>query len=335
MKIALFELEDWEKKFFQDKMGSQHQLSFFDGTLKPEIIPQIADIESLVIFINSQMTAEVLAKLPSLKFITTMSMGFDHIDLEYCKSHSITVCNVPAYGESTVAEHTFALMLAVSRKIVDSYKRIHEWNFSPIGLTGFDLNGKTLGVLGVGNIGKNVVKIGKGFGMNVLGYMHHPDAKMAEEFCFECVDFDTLYAKSDIISIHVPYTKETHHLLNVEAFAKMKDGVIIINTARGAIIDTNALMQALDYGKVAGAGLDVLEEEPLLHEERELLSGKFNQTDMLSVLENHMLVTNPKVVMTPHNAFNSVEALHKIVETTVGNITMFASGTPQNLVGEK
>lgn len=331
MKVALFELEEWEKKYFQEHLNGFECL-YFDTPFQETDVFKIQDIEAAVIFIYSRMNEETLQNFAHLQYITTMSMGFDHIDLAYCRKHNIAVSNVPTYGEHTVAEHTFALLLAVSRNLIESYKKIREWNFSPIGLTGFDLHGKTLGVLGVGNIGKNVIKIGHGFGMNVVGYKHTPDEALEKELNYKSVTLDELCEQSDIITIHVPYTPQTHHLLNQEAFSKMKNGVIIINTARGGIIDTNALFASIENGKVKGAGLDVLEEEPLLREEKELLSGKYNKQDLLSVLENHMLISHPGVVITPHNAFNSQEALAKIVETTEKNLRAFASRSPINNV---
>lgn len=331
MKIALFELNDFEKEYFKTHVQN-HELIFFDKPLRAEDLVSISDIEALVVFIYSHVNKDVLDKLPNLKFISTMSTGFDHIDMVECKNRKIVVSNVSTYGEITVAEHAFALILTISRRIIESHERVSEGKFTPEGLTGFDLYGKTLGVIGVGNIGTHVIRIAKGIGMEVLGYKRTPDPKLEADLGFHLTDMDTLLSKSDIITLHVPYSQETHHMIGVEQFGKMKDGVIIINTARGALIDTDALVAALESGRVKAAGLDVLEEEPMLQEEKALLSQEFNKEALMHTLENHMLLNNKNVIITPHNAFNSTEALQRIIHTTKENIENFASGTPQNVV---
>lgn len=330
MRIVCFELQDWEKEYLKQRFGNTLEMTFYSETLTLENVSVARDAQALVVFIYSVINKEVLSQLPNLKFIATMSTGFDHIDIEEAKRRNIVVSTVPTYGESTVAEHTFALIFAISRRIIESHDRVKSGKFSPIGLTGFDLFGKTLGVIGVGNIGSHVIRIAKGIGMEVVGVRRTPDPKLTETLGFSFVDLDTLLSSSDIITLHLPYTSETHHFLNEEKFSKMKNGVIIINTARGAIIDTTALVAALQSGKVAAAGLDVLEEEPILREENELLHKEFQIEDLKTVLENHMLLNNPKVVITPHNAFNSREALQRILKTTEENINGFLVGTPKN-----
>lgn len=331
MKITCFELQDWEQEFLKNKFENTLEISFHTETLSSQNVSQAKDAEAIVVFIYSQITKEVLSALPNLKFIATMSTGFDHIDIEECKRRNIVVSTVPTYGENTVAEHAFALIFAISRRIIESHARVTSGNFSPIGLTGFDLFGKTLGVIGAGNIGTHVIRIAKGIGMDVLAYKRTPDPKLASDLGFRFVSLDELLSQSDIITIHVPYNPETHHMVNADAFAKMKDGVIIINTARGAIIDTDALVSSIQSGKVGAAGLDVLEEEPMLSEEHELLHKDVQIEDLRTVLENHMLLNNPKVLITPHNAFNSREALQRILKTTEENINGFLSGQPKNL----
>lgn len=331
MKLAAFEVNAMEKKYLQKRLNI-HEVVFFEDTLNESNVEKIADVEGIIIFIYSQLHKEMLDKLPKLSFIATMSTGFDHIDSAACKEKGITICNVPSYGEVTVAEHTFALLLAVSRRITESYERVKSGYFSPTGLTGFDLKGKTLGVVGVGAIGCNVITIAKGFGMEVLGYKRSPDPELEKKFGFTIVDLDTLLEKSDVVSIHLPYSTETHHLIDEEKFYIMKKGAVIINTARGAIIDTKALISALERGDLAGAGIDVCEGEPVLREEKQLLSDQFNSEDMMYVLEQHMLLKYPNVVITPHNAFNSREALTIIMDTTIKNIEGFTSHSPLNVV---
>ena len=331
MRLACFELQDWEQEFLKSKFESTVEISFHTETLSSDNVSVANDAEAIVVFIYSQINKGVLDQMPSLKFIATMSTGFDHIDIEECKRRNIVVSTVPTYGENTVAEHAFALIFAISRRIIESHDRVRSGNFSPIGLTGFDLFGKTLGVVGVGNIGTHVIRIAKGIGMDVLAYKRTPDPKLASDLGFRFVSLDELLSTSDIITIHVPYNPETHHMFNADAFAKMKDGVIIINTARGGIIDTDALVSSIQSGKVGAAGLDVLEEEKDLSEEHELLHKDVQIEDLKTVLENHMLLNNPKVLITPHNAFNSREALQRILNTTAENIMGFLTGTPKNV----
>ncbi len=330
MKIVCFELRDWEKDFLQKKFEHTAELEFHEETLSFENAGLAKEAQAIVVFIYSKVTKEVLDSLPNLNFIATMSTGFDHIDIEECKRRNIVVSTVPTYGENTVAEHAFALIFAISRRLIESHDRVKSGNFSPIGLTGFDLFGKTLGVIGVGNIGTHVIRIAKGIGMDVVAYKRTPEPKLAADLGFRFVSMDELLSQADIITLHTPYNKDTHHLLDEAAFSKMKDGVIVINTARGAIIDTTALVSAIQKGKVAAAGLDVLEEEPMLREENELLHKDFPIEDLKTVLENHMLLNNPNVIITPHNAFNSREAIQRILNTTSENIMGFLSGTPKN-----
>jgi len=330
MKYAFFELENWEKDYFQREI-TNNELVFFDDSLSPET-PGLETFDVVIIFIHSQMNKELLDKMPNLKYITTMSTGFDHIDTEECKNRNILISNVPTYGETIVAEHTFALLLAISRRLPESIERVKEGNFMPSGLTGFELRGKTIGVIGVGSIGTNVIRIARGFGMNAIVYKRTPDYALEKELGCKFVELPVLYQQSDIISLHIPYSKETHHYIGEEQFNMMRDGVVIINTARGALIDSMALLKALESGKVKSAGLDVLEEEPLLEEEKDLLSLSFEKDKLMAILEDHMLVKHPNVIVTPHNAFNSNEALHKIVETTHQNLTGYMSNTPLNVV---
>lgn len=335
MHIAAFELETWEVKYLKEKISKDISLTCFDHSLKPENLDPIKDVDGLVIFIYSKVTKEVIDNLPNLKFIATMSTGFDHIDLEACKARGITVSNVSGYGETTVAEHTFALLLAISRRIIESYERVKEGYFSPEDLTGFDLSGKTFGVIGIGSIGKHVIKIAHGFDMQVIGLKRSPDPELEKELGFKIVDMDTLLATSDVISLHIPYSPETHHIIHEASFEKMKKGVVLLNTARGPLIDTHALLKYVENGKVGGVGLDVCENEPLLREEKQILSKEFNKEDLLCLLEEKMLLLHKNVVLTPHNAFNSHEALTKILTTTAENITAFLNGKAQNVVNQQ
>lgn len=331
-KVIFFEVEDWEKKYIENAL-SEYQPVLTEEKLEETTTAKYQDAEIISTFIYSTLTKEILDKLPNLKFIATRSMGFDHIDLPACKEKGVVVSNVPSYGAHTVAEHTFALMLAVSRKVIPSVERAKRGDFSSIGLTGFDLFGKTLGVIGTGNIGKNVCELGLSFGMKVLGYCHHTDP----ELCARGVNYvtlDELLANSDVVSLHLPHNSETEHIINLGNIEKFKKGAILINTARGALVETKAILEGLEKGILAGAGLDVLEEENALKEEREFLASEhIMKGDIQTELLDHILLNRDDVVITPHNAFNSIEALHEILETSIGNVKSYISGVPTNIAG--
>lgn len=332
MNIAFFEIANWEKIIIKKKFRG-HTLHFFTEKLSPKHIPQIKNCEVLSIFIYSDVEKEIIKKLKKLKLITTRSTGFDHIDLKFCKKQKITVCNVPFYGENTVAEHTFALILSLSRNIHKSYIRTIQNDFSIEGLKGFDLKNKTIGVIGAGHIGLHVIKMAKGFNMEILVHDIHRDTFLAEVLDYKYVkDLNELLANSDIITIHIPYNEHTHHLLNAKNMPKIKKGALIINTSRGGIIDTAALIKALDDGIVSGAGLDVLEGEELIMEEQQLLSKKQRNEDLSKVVKDHILLAKENVVFTPHIAFYSQEALVRILETTIQNIQSYFNQTPKNVV---
>ena len=336
MKIAIFEIEKWEKPFLEQALAG-HELIFSEETLSLSNLQLAESADVISVFIYSVMNHELLEKLPNLKLLITRSMGFDHINLADAKAHNITVCNVPSYGERTVAEHAFALMLALSRNVMAAYDRTEKMNFDYHGLTGFDLLGKTLGIVGGGRIGMNVAKIAKnGFEMNVLVYDAFPKAELATQFGFTYVSLEELLKQSDVITLHAPYMPSTHHLINQENIKLIKKGAILINTARGGLLDTKALLQALDSKILAGAGLDVLEEESVIREESEMMSGSFpEKCDLGIILENHLLIERNDVIITPHIGFNSREALQKILTTTADNIHAFEKGTPINEVKPK
>jgi D-lactate dehydrogenase len=267
MKIALLELHDWEEKYLRGRVDGVHEIVSLPGVLEDNDLAKIADAEIVSPFIYSKLTAERLAKLPKLKMISTRSTGFDHVDMAECARRGITVCNVPFYGENTVAEHTFALILALSRKVHEAFVRVRAGNFSLEGLRGFDLKDKTIGVVGAGRIGLHVIRIARGFGMKVLAFDVKQDNFWAEVLGFEYAELDDLLGRSDIITLHAPYNRHTHHLINRDNVHKIKRGAILINTARGALVNTEALLKALEDGILAGAGLDVLEGEEAIYEE--------------------------------------------------------------------
>ena len=332
LKTAFFEIEQWEKNYLKSHL-KEFNLMFFEDELNLKNLKKISNIDILSPFIYSKIDKKSINILKSLKYITTRSTGFDHIDLRTCKRKNILVSNVPTYGENTVAEHTFALILALSRKICLAVERTKKGDFSLENLRGFDLKRKTIGVVGTGNIGQRVIKIAKGFEMNILAFDIKKDQKFARKFGFKYVSLNYLFKNSDIITLHIPYNKDTYHLINLKSLKLFKKGCYLINTSRGKICDSTALLKGLKKGIFAGLGLDVLEEEYFIKEERELLSMSFKKKyDLKTALENHILINHPKVIITPHNAFNSEEALLRILETTIKNIKAFSKNKPINLV---
>lgn len=332
-RIVFFETEPWEEKYFRDVFTGD-DVVFHPHTLSnhPEDDPSIFTAEIISIFIYSQLTKEVIDKFPNLKCIVTRSTGYDHIDTAYCKEKGITVSNVPHYGVHAIAEHAFALILALSRKIIPSVERTRKGDFSLEGLRGMELYGRTLGVIGTGNIGSVVCAIAQGFGMKVIAFNRHPDDDLVKKGVV-FVDLPILLAQSDVISIHVPLTPETTHIINRSNIDSIKKGALLVNTARGGIVETEAILDGLSKGIFAGVGLDVLEGECELHEERELLSSEFLKScDLKTQLLDHMLLGKENVIVTPHNAFDSGEALDHIAKTTVENIQGFLQGKPVNVI---
>lgn len=333
MKIAFFEIEGWEKKIIKEQF-SEDEIVILEDKITPLHLAEPQDYDVISIFVNSIINEETLACFPNVKLITTRSTGYDHVDIEACKKRGISVAYVPGYGDNTVAEFTFGLLLSLTRKIYQGIDQIKETgSFSLDSLRGTDIKGKTFGVVGAGRIGKEVIHIAKGFGMEVIAYDPYPNKEVAETLGFKYVSFEDLLKNSDVISLHVPYTKETHHLINSKNIGSIKKGAYLINTARGAIVETNALVDALTQGILAGAGMDVLEEEGEMKDELNLLRvGHPNEEELKSMLQNHMLMHMPNVLITPHSAFNSHEALLRILATTIENIQKFSKNTPINLV---
>lgn len=332
MRIAFFEVEDWEREFFAREFP-EHELVFSSEPLDADTVEQAGGAEALSVFIHSRVSPTVLAALPDLRFIATRSTGYDHVDLEACRERDIRVANVPYYGENTVAEHTFGLILTLSRNIVKAHLRTTRGDFTLRGLQGFDLMGKTLGVVGAGSIGLHVIRIAKGFGMEVLAFDVHQSRLIAEVLGFQYADLPELLRRADIVTLHAPYSPSTHHLISRETLATMKRGALLVNTARGGLVDTEALLWALDEGILGGAALDVLEGEELITEERQLLNQPEAEDKLRMLLRQHLLVRRENVVITPNSAFYSREALQRILDTTVANIRAVELGEPVNLVG--
>jgi D-lactate dehydrogenase len=346
MKIYFVEPELSDIPVFEEALG-EHELSFveYDSDVEP-------DCEILSVYIHSKIDGAFLNQHPRLKFITTRSAGYDHIDVAECARRGVAVANAAGADANTVAEHTFMLILALARRLYE----VREANKKPVfhyeALRAVDLKDKTLGVIGTGRIGLHVVHIALAFRMKVMAYEPHRPSLMAEILGVRYVSFDELLRESHVITLHAPLTDETFHMLDRAAFAKCRDGVIIINTARGALIDTDSLVEALDSGRVAGAGLDVLEEESVMRKEADKIiadqiidrlknQSPFDEAAMKDpsrlkqfeeVMRDQRLLNRPDVVFTPHVAFNSVEAVARINAITAENIRAFLKGEAVNLV---
>jgi D-lactate dehydrogenase len=328
---AFFELEGWEEPYLRERLPDLEIRGTRDR-LEPGHTDAARDADVVAVFINSRLPAEVIAELPGLRMVACRSTGFDHVDLAACRARGIVVSNVPYYGENTVAEHTFALILALSRNVHRAYVRTAAGNYSLEGLRGFDLKGKRLGVIGAGSIGLHVVRMARGFDMEVVVSDVRQTRLLAEVLGFRYVGLDELLRTSDVVSLHLPYSPAVHHLLDRERLATMKRGALLINTARGPLVDTEALLWALDEGILGGAGLDVFEGEDVMEREESLLALPGAEEQLRAAMRVHLLQRRENVVLTPHIAFNSHEAVRRILDTTVENIQAFLEGRPQNVV---
>lgn len=331
MKVLATEIQGADAEYLSS-LSPDAEFVFFDETLD-RYTDDRQRFDAISVMVHSEVDRDAILSFPNLKLILARSTGFDNIDLREAASRGVVVCNVPAYGSNTVAEHTFALILMLARRTHQAYERTMKGQFFLEGLMGTDISGKTLGVIGAGKIGQHVIRIARGFGMSVIAFDPFPDLNVSDLLSFGYVSLEELYGQSDVIAVCCPLNESTKHLLNRDAFAKMKRGVILVNTARGAVIDTEALLWALEEGIVGGAGLDVLEGETMMDEDSLMsgLTGRSEQ-DLRQVAENLILMRHPNVVVTPHMAFYSREALNRILEMTAENLNAFMSGEPKNTV---
>lgn len=342
MKVVFFDVDKITRDYLKNQPICNGDVVMLEESMEnitPEQYEKIKDAEVISVFVHTalKMNKESLDKYAKLKLIATRSTGYDHIDLKYCRERNIEVVNVPKYGEATVAEFAFGVLLELSRHIIqartdmkNNYVRMNEY-------IGFDLYGHTIGIIGTGAIGRHVAKLARGFGMEVLAYDLYPNEEFKRIYNINYVSLDELYKNSDVITLHAPATKENYHMLNDDAFKKMKDGVIVINTARGSLIDPEALYRALASGKVKGAGLDVLENEDfIIHDDIILKQDTSISMDFaMHTITNAKLMQMRNVIITPHIAFNSVDAVHRILNMTIANINYFCDGKVQNSVLKK
>lgn len=332
MKIVYFDVEDYEKEFLITA-NANYDFSLVHSPLNEmnNICPEYYNADIISVFTTSRVSAKVLEKFKNLKLIALRSVGFNHIDLEYCKKNNISVVNSPNYGNITVAEFALGLLLDVSRKITDSYNEYKNGKVTPNNLIGTELSGKTIGIVGLGAIGSAFAKIASALDMKILCYDKYEKEELKTKY--EYVDFERLLKESDFISIHAPLTKENYHMFNEKAFKKMKNTAIIINTGRGELIDSQALYNALISKEIAGAGLDVLEKEETITDFDYIVG--INRLDKLTLEQtiiNSRLFQLDNVIITPHTAYNSKEAIQRILNTTMNNISEFLLGNIQNKV---
>jgi D-lactate dehydrogenase len=317
MRLAVFDTHRFEREFFERANGAAgHELVFFENRLNRDTAPVAAGFEAVCAFVNDRLDRETLGMLAAqgTRFIALRCAGFNHVDLEAARALGIRVARVPEYSPYAVAEHAVALILALNRGIPRAHARVRDGNFSLDGLTGFDLHGKTVGIVGTGRIGSVLARILHGFGMRILAYDTAPSPELTRGYGVAYVGLKELYRSADVVSLHVPLTPETRHLINHQSIALMKPGVMLINTGRGALIETPALVSALKSGQVGYAGLDVYEEEEGFFFND--LSGRVLQDDVLA-----RLLTFPNVLITAHQGFLTREALERIAQTTLRNVT--------------
>ncbi|MBE6692496.1 MAG: 2-hydroxyacid dehydrogenase [Ruminococcaceae bacterium] len=323
MKIAFFDTKSYDKASFDKFSSDELEFKYYETKLNPDTARLAEGCDCVCIFVNDVLNAEVIDKLYSLgvKAVALRCAGYNNVDLNYARG-KIAIFNVPAYSPFAVAEHAMAMLLTFVRKTHKAYIRTKDHNFSLSGLTGVDLNGKTVGIIGTGRIGKCFANICKGFGMNILAFDKYPDQALNLEY----VSLDRLFKESDIISLHCPLTEETRHIINETTLENLKKGVIIINTSRGALIDSDILLKGIKSRHIGGACLDVYEEESeVFFEDR---SQNIMDDDTLA-----RLISMPNVLVTSHQAFLTQEALNNIAETTTLNITeFFKNGDCKNLL---
>jgi len=328
-RVAFYDAKPYDRTSFEPLLEPDLYATWLSTRLDPRTAELAAGHQAVCVFVNDDVGAETLRRLSELGVgvVALRCAGFNNVDLKTANALGIPVLRVPAYSPHAVAEHALALLLTLNRKTHRAYNRVREGNFSLVGLVGSDLHGQTAGVVGLGKIGQCAATILRGLGMRVLGYDVAPDREFADTHGIELCGLDELLAASDVVTLHAPLMPATHHLLDAERLAKMKDGVIVINTSRGGLIDARALIEALKSGKVGGAGLDVYEEESDYFFEDH--SGQVIGDDLLA-----RLMTFHQVLITSHQAFLTSQALHNIAETTLGNLRAFAAGErdPENRV---
>ena len=329
-KIAFFDAKPYDQQFFDaanqgnqaDEADQTFEIKYFNTRLNADSVSLAQGFDAVCAFVNDSLSAEVIRSLKEMGvgIVALRSAGYNNVDLE-AAYQNVHMVRVPAYSPYSVAEHAAAMMLSLNRKTHRAYYRTRDNNFSINGFLGFDMNGKTAGIIGTGRIGLTLVGILRGFGMQVIAYDARPKSGVEEQYGFTYVSLDELYSEADIISLHCPLTPETHHIINAESIKKMKREVMIINTSRGQLVDTGALLNALREQRIGSAGLDVYEEEDDYFFED--LSNETIEDDKLA-----RLLTFPNVLVTSHQAFFTKEALTNIARTTIDNLRAYFNEEP-------
>jgi D-lactate dehydrogenase len=320
-KVAVFNSKPYMEKALREANIHNYALRFFSDCLQPETVALAAGCDAVCIFVNDNVNADVATELAAMhvRMIALRCAGFNNVELGACARHGITVARVPAYSPHAVAEHAIALMLTLNRKTHRAHNRVREGDFSLDGLVGFDMHGRVAGLIGAGKIGVCAMEILRGFGCRILVHSRTTYPELTERFGAEFVPLDELLSRSDIISLHAPLTRETHHLINAATISLMKPGVMLVNTSRGGLIDTRALIEGLKNGTIGAAGLDVYEEEGDYFFND--YSDRVMADDVLA-----RLTTFNNVLVTSHQAFLTSNALAGIAETTIANIREFECG---------
>lgn len=323
MKIAIYDTHDFEIETLQRAGADRHQTVFLQTRLDEETAVLAKGAAAAMLFVHDKADANTLGRLSAagVRFLLLRSAGYNHVDIKAAHKLGMRVARVPEYSPHAVAEHAVALMLALNRKIHRAYNRVRELNFSLSGLVGFDMNGKTAGIIGTGRIGKVTAKILKGFGMTVLAYDPTPDADLVKSLGVRYVSLDELLCLSHVITLHVPLTAATRYLINSKSIALMQPGVMLVNTSRGGLINTRDVIVALKSGRIGALGLDVYEEEDQLFFEDH--SGEILQDDVIA-----RLLTFPNVLITSHQGFLTKTALERIAETSMANANCFENDMP-------
>jgi D-lactate dehydrogenase len=337
MKIAYATPYEGEKEIIATLL-TEHEVHFIDAPIRETIPDEVRDAEVLSVFVDSRISEAMIDSMPNLRVIALRSTGYDHVPVAYAEGKGIVVSYVPHYGSQTVAEFAFALILALSRKAYAAYDVLRTTGEVYIKkFEGFDLKGKTIGIVGTGAIGRHVCQIAQGFGMRVIAYDLYPNEAFATERGITYKPFLEVLAEADIVTLHVPASAENKYLLNDTTLRVCKKGAYVINTARGDLIDTVALVKVLKEGYLAGVGLDVYEGEAFIRDEMELLTDErhFDEHTWKAFAAEHELLDMENAIITPHVAFNSVEAKREITETTVENIKASLLGEPKNIVALK
>ena len=322
IRVAFFSTQDYDRKYFDNAIEQQEiSIEYFEPALDERTVKLVENVQAICVFVNDKVDAFVVGALAQagVKLVALRCAGYNNVDLEACERHGIAVVRVPEYSPNAVAEHTFGLILALNRKIHKAYARVRDGNFALSGLLGFDLNRKTIGLVGCGKIGECVARIAGGFGMKVL--ISDPYASAGVNRLGTVVSFENLIREADVVSLHCPLNSETYHLIDEVALGKMKNGVMLVNTSRGALVDTVALIRSLKSSRLGALAIDVYEEEAGIF---------FHDHSSVALADDTLarLLTFPNVLITGHQAFFTHEALLEIAETTVSSIQAIANNKP-------